>query len=1039
MKVKTRLLQTCLSLLSLASLAFLSPAFAATPVAVWDNNFDDPTNGGWTLDLNGNTANQVTDGDTTTNSLTITETGGGVTFTPSSNFTKVSVIIRCSGLDINSEKDQVLFSLKSTANVNERVGSYLKASDNTLRGLWNNGLYNNVTGPALSTSPSTLAFAYDKTSGNNVYGTRVFSISTGEDTKSYIATGLKSGSDTYKLLAIGGICGTSTTLSVTPATNMTITAVAIFDSQLTQAEVEAYKFPSEIKEFTASASIEGEKAWGDITFNEGTWTSSENSTATLTLSGDATITLPDDFQAATVTVNGAYKLTLKGGKSYFELVGSDLTAVERDVFYLTSVAQTIAANHTYIVGDSVTLSGNNTVAAGGTLKVTNGTATVAFASTGITGTVEISEGATLAATSSDALNYNNAAARVNVYGTLNMGTARWTCINEQLNLYGNGAITGTGDSAAAIDLFTSGAIVAHKADSADDGTTPALAPSITAPVRYRGANVITVEEGVTLSLGTGRVSSCQSLAKKGAGTLTLTASAHPFTTVEAGTLELACDSALSGTTTVSAGATLKVSAGTHDLTSHTNNGTVEVAGGTVTVSSSIGGTVNWTDGTLKVKLTATETANGLTLGTNFTLKENANVTFIESDGTAKEGTGGTYEPDPITWKGGETGAWSDADNWSRAITETAVVKLDCENVAITVASTDTMPSALVVSGNATLSGEMTFASCAVTEGATLTIDGTATVTALSDAGNLVLNEGATIAPPSGGSLADFFANWTGVVKGKGALKYTSLPGDSAVQTYLQNAEKWQATIAFENLQNLTSVNLNLYGNSSSTIRMTGCSMYFIASNSSTTYRTFAPTLELCDGTYGYGVKVTDGHSGDLIEFTKLTGDGTFLMLKDPKRRFFFPGLAEFKGALNLQGQATMFLGRGREGYTYDVNTDNGKIVVACEIPAAMSITNTVGNILFQDGATLTVANTETAKIKGKSCEMDSGATVTLKTSLTTLTDVTSLPFVAWTTKPTSDLAFTIDNDTLPAKRWRLSQKSTGLYVVRKYGTMILVK
>ncbi len=1037
MKVKTRLLQTCLSLLSLVSLAFLSPAFAATPVAIWDNNFDDPTNGGWTLDLNGNTANQVTDdGTTVTNSLTITDSVKGVKFTPSSTFTVISVIIRCSGLDISGTANQALFSIK-TSGQNERIGSYLKASDHTLRGLWNAGLWDNVTGAALSTSPSTLAFAYAMGTG-----TYAFSI-TDEATKTYFANKLMvSSGDTYNGLTIGGVWASSS--KVTSASNLKITSIAIFTTRLSQTEIESYKFPSEISAFTATEEISGEKNWSDITFNEGEWTSSENSTATLTLSGDTVLTLPDDFQAATVTVNGAHKLTLKGGKSYFQLVGSDLTAVERDVFYSTSVAQTIAANHTYIVGGDVTLSGNNTVAAGGTLKVTNGTATVTFDSTGITGTVEISEGATLAATSSDALNYNNAAARVNVYGTLNMGTARWTCINEQLNLYGNGSITGTGDNVAALDLFTSGAIVAHKAD---DGATTALAPSITAPVRYRGANVINVEENVTLSLGTGRVLSGEykSLAKQGAGTLTLTASAHPFTTVEAGTLELACDSALSGTTTVSEGATLKVSSGTHDLTSHTNSGTVEVAGGTVTVSSSIGGAVNWTDGVLKVKLTATETANGLTLGTNFTLKEGANVTFIESDGTEKPGSGGTYTPDPITWKGGATGAWSESSNWSREITSTAVVKLDHENVVITVTSTDTMPSALVVSKNATLSGEMTFASCAVEAGATLTINGTATVTALSESGTLVLNEGATIAPPSesGGTLGAFFANWSGVVSGKGALKYTSLPGDSGVLGKLQDSTKWQATIAFEGLSGLGDVDLNQYGNASSTISLTGCTMHFL--KSSVTANTFHPTLELHNGTYGYGLKADNGYSTDVIQFSKLTGDGTFVMVKPSggaaKRRFFLPDVSEFEGCVWLNtasGNSTFYIGKSRDGYT-DNTAHDGKVVISCAIPATMTITNTVGNILFQDGATLTASNTADAQITGVSCEMDSDATVTLKTSLTDLTDVTSLPFVAWTTKPTSDLTFTIDNDTLPTKRWRLSQKSTGLYVVRKYGTMILVK
>ena len=1050
MKVKTRLLQTCLSLLSLVSLAFLSPAFAATPVAVWDNNFDDLTNGGWTLDLNGNTANQVTDGTTTvTNSLTITETGGGVTFTPSASFNTISVIIRCSGLSVDSASNQALFSLKKS-DTNNRIGSYLKGSDHTLSGMWNDGLYDDTTGPALSTSPSTLGYSYYAPSKTEVY-----SITTGEATKTYSSSGLRAGSDTYTGLAIGGVSG-STSAKFVSASGLKITAVAIFTEQLDQAAVEAYHFPSEFKDFTAKSAISGDVSWDKIAFNEGDWTSADTSSSTLTLSGDAIITLPAGFVAKSITFSGDYNVTLKeassattlssittlsGGKSISRVIPGDCTS-----------AITVPSGLTYIVDSDVTLSGANTVAAGGTLKVTNGTATVTFAGTGVKGTVEIAKGATLTATNNDALDYNSSTFKVNVYGTLNLSSYRWTFKGGSLHLYDNAKVTGTGETSnGAIDVWNT--VYAHKNTTTEDTEAAAQTMTISAPVRYTGNSgaqpTFDVEENVTLEFTTaGLANNCTKLVKTGAGTLKLSAN-QPLTgvsEVQEGTLELACDSALSGTTTVSADATLKVSAGTHDLTSHTNNGTVEVAGGTVTVSSSIGGTVKWTDGVLKVKLTATETANGLTLGTNFTLKEDANVIFIESDGTEKEGTNGTYTSDPITWTGkGDANSWSDSDNWSREITSTAVVKLDCENVEITVASTDTMPSALVVSENATLSGEMTFASCAVTEGATLTIDGTATVTALSDAGTLVLNEGTTIAPPteSGGTLGTLFANWTGVVKGKGALKYTSLPGDSGVLGKLQDSTKWQATIAFEGLSGLGDVDLNQYGNASSTISLTGCTMHFL--KSSVTANTFHPTLELHNGTYGYGLKADNGYSTDVIQFSKLTGDGTFVMVKPggvAERRFFLPDVSEFTGCVWLNtasGNSTFYIGKGRDGYT-NTTAHGGKIVVACAIPAAMSITNSVGNIVFQDGATLTVADaTADAQITGKSCEMDSGATVTLKTSLTDLTDVTSLPFVAWTTKPTSDLAFTIDETTLPAKRWRLSQKSTGLYVVRKYGTMILVK
>ncbi len=1027
------------------------------------------TQGSWTLNLNGNTPNQTEEGGTT-NALTIANDQAGLQLTPSANFTAITAIIRCSNLDvnINDGTNQVLFAIR-TSGTAERIGLYQKGSDKTLRGLWNGGVYDNVAGPVLSASPSTLAFAYLKTASTTGYAI-------GDTTLSYNATGLKGSNDSYNGLSIGGIWS-ARSVALKSATNMTITAIAIFDSQLSQTDIASYKFPSEILDFTASNEISGDVNWSEIKFKEGDWQSKAGSTATLTLSGDTVITLSDDFQAQTVTVNGAYKLTLKGGKTYFDLVGSALTGVEREVFYSTIFPQTIAANQTYLVGTDVTLSGANTVAEGGTLKVTNGTAKVAFASTGVSGTLEIAEGATLTATSGDALNYNGDTVSVNVYGTLDMGTVRWTC-PRTLDIYGNGQITGTGDEHGALDLFKNGGITAHKGDDAT-----ALTPAVTAKVRYRGVNVVNVEEGVTLSLGSGvSADGYSSLTKSGTGTLKLTEGSHPFTTISAGTVELACDNALSGTSTVADGATIKVSSGTNDLTSHTINGTVTVAGGTVTVASSLAGSLTWTGGTLKVAVTADEATTGLKLGEKFTLKDGGNVIFVLPSGEEETGEGGTLTP-VATWVGGASGDWATASNWNGGVVPTAAqsVVITNEGVTITVASTDAMPkrldimkqatltgtvpaiddifvasdASLTVDGTATvttleaesgatltLNGTVTATTCSISSDATLTVNGTATVTSLSGEGTLALEEGATIAPPTNTTLVDFFANWTGAVSGKGALKYTSLPGNATVQTYLQNADKWTATIAFEGLSNLQNVNLNLYGNANSTIRMTGCSMYFIQSNGTSTYRTFNPTLELCNGSQGYGVKVTNGWSGDIIEFAKLTGDGTFWMEKPsgaPTRRFFFPDLSGFAGAFKMttsSNASTLYLGRGRDGYSNDTG-DNGKIVICGEVPAAVSVTNAVGNVVFRNTPKLTCS--ATAKISCVDYTIDDGVTLSLATSLTDLTGVDLMPVISCTGTSAKPSLTTALDDTLPAKRWRVSQRTSGLYVSRIYGTMILVK
>ena len=271
------------------------------------------------------------------------------------------------------------------------------------------------------------------------------------------------------------------------------------------------------------------------------------------------------------------------------------------------------------------------------------------------------------------------------------------------------------------------------------------------------------------------------------------------------------------------------------------------------------------------------------------------------------------EASVVSWVGGASSNWSDAANWSGGEVPTAddivTIFADAE---ISVTADDEMPQSLMVCQSATLSGELKNAPrLYVAGGATLTLKGAATVTSLAGAGSLVLSEGATIAPPSGATLVTFFADWSGVISGKGALTYTSLPGNATVQAYLQNADKWQATIAFENLD-VTWLDLNKYGNASSVIRLTGCRGYLAASNSGSG-RTFVPTLELRNGTDGYGFRVTDGCTNDKIAFSKVVGDGTYEVAKNLSVSHFFPDVSSFKGKFKMGSTMTkpvVYVGSG---------------------------------------------------------------------------------------------------------------------------------
>ncbi len=401
------------------------------------------------------------------------------------------------------------------------------------------------------------------------------------------------------------------------------------------------------------------------------------------------------------------------------------------------------------------------------------------------------------------------------------------------------------------------------------------------------------------------------------------------------------------------------------------------------------------------------------------------------------------EVSPLVWIGGASSSWSDSANWSEGRVPTAddVVCFEGE-ATVDVEAGDVMPRILAF-GETTFRGEMTNVPRLYVSGRS-TLDGTATVTSLSGAGTLALEEGATIAPPLGTTLVDFFASWSGVVSGKGALKYTSLPGNATVQAYLQNADRWQATIAFENLD-VTWLDLNLYGNASSAVRMTGCRGYLAAAHGKSGYpssRAFVPTLELCNGSYGYGLRLNNGCSVDVIEFAKVTGRGAFQMSNSaPVCRFFFPEIGEFEGSFLLSGsKSTFYLGRGKEGYTNN-DSDNGTIVICGDVPAAVSVTNAVGNVVFRDAPKLTVDGTSAAKISCVDYAIDDGVTLSLATDLSKseLKGVDALRVISCTGASAKPGLATALDESLPANRWRVSQKSDGLYVSRIYGMVIMMK
>ena len=97
----------------------------------------------------------------------------------------------------------------------------------------------------------------------------------------------------------------------------------------------------------------------------------------------------------------------------------------------------------------------NKVNAGGILKVLTGCTVLNSGENGngLCGRIEIAHGATLKSTRADGLHYNGSP-EVHVYGTLDMGSYRWTVgTNNKFYIYGGATIKGAGDSHGALDFL----------------------------------------------------------------------------------------------------------------------------------------------------------------------------------------------------------------------------------------------------------------------------------------------------------------------------------------------------------------------------------------------------------------------------------------------------------------------------------------------------------------------------------------------------------------------------------------------------------
>ena len=213
----------------------------------------------------------------------------------------------------------------------------------------------------------------------------------------------------------------------------------------------------------------------------------------LTVAAEGALALTGQTTLATLTVAGQLTVNANSGTEATTLTATTLTAEVGSEVTIAGRATigTVTANGSATVtaggiltANTLAANGDFTVAAGGEFKANGGT--------GLTGFVTVADGGTLTSLANDAMNYNQTC-HIHLYGTLDMGTTRWTLgSNNQLYFYEGCTIAGTGQAVnGAFDLFGAGTLI--------NVMSGAVTISPTIRVRNLNAKVYTAP-GTTLTL-----------------------------------------------------------------------------------------------------------------------------------------------------------------------------------------------------------------------------------------------------------------------------------------------------------------------------------------------------------------------------------------------------------------------------------------------------------------------------------------------------------------------------------------------------------
>ena len=322
-------------------------------------------------------------------------------------------------------------------------------------------------------------------------------------------------------------------------------------------------------------------------------------------------------------------------------------------------------------------------------------------------------------------------------------------------------------------------------------------------------------------------------------------------------------------------------------------GTLNLNSGTATASTIVqgGGTgyVNFNGGTLAAAAAGTLIGDGLTVALNAaggTIATDYDVTVAPAmtgaGSLTKTGSGVLMLSTMPTFSGTITvaldagsvilpaGATIAAGTYTASRTVESGVEY-YSNPPLTITQADIVGDSIVLTADTTLNvtENANFGNLSVSGPYTLTLSGSAAITATS----LNIAAGTTVQLASGTTLADGRIVTTSVT-GAGVIGYTGVNPDSSVG-YTDSAT-WAGTVWVQGLTGLVDWNPTAFGNSASTLRLSGVAGHFANGQISLPF-----AIELENGIYSYGIDLTNGYSFNssggwgYVMVPTLKGSGTY--------------------------------------------------------------------------------------------------------------------------------------------------------------------